>query len=194
MAYDIKNSTFKIDNEEFTSPINNRAFIYNSLTAYVVGKLCNVEIDSIKKGIKNLELTSNRLEYKKTKKGVIIIDDTYNASLDSIKASLEILTKEKGRKIAVIGDVLELGNYAKEIHEEIGKELLKCHLDYIVTIGNDTKYTDQYLEDNNYPNIKHFSKENESYEFLDSLLKQGDIVLIKGSHGINLKNIVNKLI
>ena len=194
MAYDIENNTFKIGKEEFTSPINNTAFIYNSLTAYVVGKLCDVDIKDIKKGIKNLELTGNRLEYKKSKCGAVIIDDTYNASLDSIKSSLEILTKEKGRKVAVIGDVLELGEYSPEIHKEIGKELLKSNLDYIVTIGNDTKYTDKYLEENNYHNINHFNKESDSYEFLNNLLKDGDIVLIKGSHGINLKNIVNNLI
>lgn len=195
VATDIDNNHFKIEGEEFISPINNRAFIYNSLTAYVIGKLCNVDIHGIKKGIKTLELTGNRLEYKKAKTGAIIIDDTYNASLDSIKSSLEILKKEKGeRKIAIIGDVLELGDYSSEIHKEIGKELLNSSLDYIVTIGNDTKYTDIYLKDNGYDKVKHFSKENESYEYLNNLLKEGDIVLIKGSHGINLKNIVSNLI
>ena len=193
-AYDIDGNKFKINGEEFESPIDNRAFIYNSITAYVIGKLCNVEIDKIKNGIKNLELTGNRLEYKKAKCGAVLIDDTYNASLDSIKSSLEILKKEKGRRIAIIGDVLELGQFSKDIHKEIGKVLLDSNLDYIVTIGNDTKYSDEYLINNGFSNVKHFTKENECYEFLDDLLKEGDIVLIKGSHGINLKNIVNYLV
>ena len=193
-AYNIKENKFMIDGVEFESPIGNRAFIYNSITAYVVGKLCDVEIDKIKKGIKYLELSGNRLEYKKAKCGAILIDDTYNASLDSIKSSLEILRKEDGRKIAVIGDVLELGDYSREIHEEIGKVLFDSGLDYIVTVGNDTLYSDKYLKDNGYKNIKHFNKESDSYEFLDQLLKEGDKVLLKGSHGINLKNIVNYLI
>lgn len=195
MAYDIDDNKFKIDGEEFISPIGNRAFIYNCLTAYIVGKLCDVDINDIKNGIKNLELTSNRLEYKKSKSGATLIDDTYNASLDSIKSSLEILEKEKAsRKIAIIGDVLELGKYSENIHKEIGKVLLDSNLDYIVTIGNDTKYTDAYLNSNGYNNVKHFAKENDSYEYLDNLLKEGDMVLIKGSHGINLKNVVNYLI
>ncbi len=194
MAYDINGNKFKIDGEEFESPIGNRAFIYNSLTAYVVGKLCNVDVNSIKKGIKNLELTGNRLEYKRSRSGAILIDDTYNASLDSIRSSLEILKKEKGRKIAVIGDVLELGEFSKNIHEEIGKVLLDSNLDFIVTIGNDTKFSDEYLKEKGYNNIMHFEKESDCYSFLDSLLKEGDIVLLKGSHGINLKNIVNYLV
>ena len=116
MAYDIDNNIFKINGEEFVSPIGNRAFIYNSIVAYVIGKVCNVDINDIKNGIRNLELTGNRLEYKKAKCGATIIDDSYNASLDSIKSSLEILKKEKGRKIAIIGDVLELGDYSRDIH------------------------------------------------------------------------------
>lgn len=195
MAYDINENEFKIDGDDFESPIPNKAFIYNALTAYVIGRLCNVEIGKIRRGIKSLKLTGNRLEYKESRCGAILIDDSYNASLDSIKSSLEILRKEKfERKIVILGDVLELGNYSNEIHIEIGKELLKSNLDFIITIGNDTKYTDSYLIDNGFNNIKHFNKENESYAYLDELLKRGDVVLIKGSHGINLKNIVNYLV
>lgn len=193
-AYDIIDNKFVVDGIEVESPVNNKAFIYNSIVSYVVGKLCNVSANDIKNGISNMNLTGNRLEYKKYREGIILIDDTYNASLDSIKSSLEILRKDKGtRKLAVIGDVLELGTYAMEIHKEIGKELLNSNLDYIITIGEYTKYTDEYLDDNGYNNKIHFNKENESYDFIKELLIEGDTVLFKGSHGINLKNIVNYL-
>lgn len=193
-AYDIEENTFKIDNDILEPPVNNRAFVYNSIVAYVVGKLYHVDIIDIKKGIKNPNLTSNRLEYKKYKEHITFIDDTYNASLDSIKSSLEILTKEKcTRRIAVIGDVLELGKYSENIHKEIGKELLACNLDYIITIGEYTKYTDKYLEDNNYINRKHFDKESDSYIFIEKLLNEGDTVLFKGSHSVKLNNIVSYL-
>jgi len=186
---------FKIEDNSVECPVGNTAFIYNSLVAYTIGKLCNVDTDNIKKGIKNLQLTSNRLEYKKTKKGSTIIDDTYNASLDSIKSSLEILRNKEGkRKIAVIGDVLELGNYAKEIHIQIGEELLKSNLDYIITIGENTLYTDKYLEENNYLNKYHFANEKESYELLEELLEEEDIVLLKGSNAMHLNNIVSYLL
>lgn len=190
-AYDVEGRKFKLEDEEIISPINNSAFIYNSIVAYAIGKLCGVSIENIKKGISNLILTNNRLEYKKYKDDIIIIDDTYNASLDSIKSSLEILCKEKcKRKIAVIGDVLELGKYAEEIHKQIGKELLSSNIDYVITIGDYTKYSDEILKGNGYTNFVHFDKEFDSYDFIKKLLVKGDTILFKGSHGINLKNIV----
>lgn len=182
---------FVIEGIEMESPIKTRAFIYNSIMAYVVGKLCDVDIEDIKRGISNLNLTSNRLEYKEYKEGIRFIDDTYNASLDSIKSSLEVLRKEKcKRRIAVIGDVLELGDYSEEIHKEIGRELLNSNLEFVVTIGEHTKYTDKYLKDNGYYNVMHFAKESDSYDFIKNLLVKGDTILFKGSHGINLKNII----
>ena len=185
MAKDIKDNTFTINGNEIISPISNKAFIYNSLTSYVVGELCNVDIPSIQEGIKNLKLTSNRLEYKNTKDNITLIDDTYNASLDSIKSSLELLKKEiNTRKVAVIGDVLELGQYSEELHIEIGKELLSSNLDLIITIGDNTKYTDKYLEDNNYTNKYHYSNEEECRKYIKDLLNSGDTVLLKGSHGM----------
>lgn len=191
----LSDGKFMLDGVELESPINNSAFIYNSIVAYVVGKLCNIDSQTIKSGISNLNLTGNRLEYKKYKEGITLIDDTYNASLDSIKSSLEILRKEKcNRRIAVIGDVLELGEYSEIIHKEIGKELIDSNLDYIVTIGKYTKHTDEYLEDNRYINKAHFDNEKESYTFIEKLLKDGDTVLFKGSHSINLNNIVLHLL
>ena len=141
-----------------------------------------------------MRLTSNRLEYKKTKKGVVIIDDTYNSSLDAIRASLEILSKEKAkRRIAVLGDILEVGSYNEMVHREIGKIALEFNLDMIITIGTNTKYTDMYLEENGYMNVYHFDSEDVSYEKIDELLKDGDVVLFKASHSMKLGNIVNYL-
>lgn len=194
MAKDIRDNVFYVDGNMIESPINNRAFIYNSLVGYVVGKLCNVDISDIQNGIKNMRLTSNRLEYKKTKKGVVIIDDTYNSSLDAIRASLEILSKEKAkRRIAVLGDILEVGSYNEMVHREIGKIALEFNLDMIITIGTNTKYTDMYLEENGYMNVYHFDSEDVSYEKIDELLKEGDVVLFKASHSMKLGNIVNYL-
>lgn len=194
-GHDINDNSFVLEGELIESPVNNRAFIYNSMMGYVVGKLCNVDINDIKRGIISLNLTGNRLEYKEYKDGIILIDDSYNASLDSIKSSLEILRKEKcNRRIAVIGDVLELGEYSEIIHKEIGRELFESNLDYVVTIGNDTKYTDIYLKENGFNNLKHFDIESDSYSFIEELLRKGDSVLFKGSHGIKLGNIVKYLV
>lgn len=196
MAKDISDNLteFKINGNDILCNIGNTAFIYNSIVAYAIGDLCGVSAHDIKMGIQNFKLTGNRLEYKKTHDGVILIDDTYNASLDSIKSSLEILRREKAkRRIAVIGDVLETGDFCEDIHTDIGKELLSSNLDFIITIGDNTLYTDKYLLDNGFNNRCHFDNEKESYTFIKNLLKDGDVVLFKGSHAMNLSNIVSYL-
>lgn len=197
MAYNINKdlTTFEIEQNTIKCNIGNTAFIYNSLMAYTIGKLCNVDIQDIKKGIEDFKLTSNRLEYKYLDNNITLIDDTYNASLDSIKSSLEILVNKKNkRKLAVIGDVLELGTFSENIHKEIGEVLLKSNLDYIITIGKETQYTDKYLKDNGYTNTKHFNNEKDSYDFIKNILESDDIVLLKGSHGMQLFNIVTFLL
>ena len=197
MAKDINSdlTEFKINNNDIKCNIGNTAFIYNSLVAYSVGSLCDIDVDNIRNGIKNFKLTGNRLEFKKARCRAILIDDTYNASLDSIRSSLEILkNKEAKRRIAVIGDVLEVGDYNEEIHTKIGEELFKSNLDIIVTIGDNTRYTDKFLENKGFDNRYHFNNESESYEFFDDMLRDGDVVLFKASNGMKLKNIVNHLV
>lgn len=194
MAKDITDNVFYVNGNRIESPINNRAFIYNSLVAYAVGTLCDVDVPSIYEGIREMRLTSNRLEYKKTKNGALLIDDTYNSSLDAIRASLEILSKEPAsRRIAVLGDILEVGSYNEMVHREIGKIILEFNLDMVITIGTNTIYTDKYLEENNYKNVYHFNSEDICHKEIEKLLKEGDVVLFKASHGMKLGNIVNYL-
>lgn len=204
MAKDIKTddngSSFKIiyKNNEYLAecPIASEAFIYNSLEAFAVGILLNIPVDKILKGIKNFELTQNRLEIKETSIGARIINDTYNASFDSMKSSLEILKNSSGnRKIAVLGDMLELGEYSKEIHEKTGKCVKDNNIDILVTVGENAKYIKDgaIVEGMNKENIYSFDTNKEAIELLKQLLKKDDLVLIKASHGMNFIEIVNNL-
>lgn len=186
---------FNVEGNDICSSIYSKAFIYNSLVSYIVGKMLSVSVCDIKYGIKNFKASGKRLEQIKLNDGVILIDDSYNASLDSIKSSLEILKRKDGtRKIAVIGDILELGSFSKEIHEEVGMELLRNKLDIVVLIGKETLYTEKYLKDNNYNNVYHFMCESDSYTTINKILKNGDVVLFKGSHAMNLGRIVTYLV
>ncbi len=110
-------------------------FVYNALCSICVGEALNISKENILKGIKEFELTKNRMEILKNSKEVIIINDCYNASFDSMKASLEVLSKTQGkRKIAVLGDILELGDYSKKIHENVGYEVAKNNIDILITV------------------------------------------------------------
>ena len=189
-------SKFKINDLDYTVNAGGKAYIYNSLIAYAVGKKFDIDDHDIKKGIEEFKLAENRLEKIEIKNGVTLINDTYNASLDSIKNSMELLHNSNySRKILVLGDVLELGDYSKSIHEEIYKEILKYKFDYLIMVGPELKKASKVLEDANYDmsTVYFFNNEKESYETIDNLLSPGDVMLLKGSHSMDLINIVNRL-
>ena len=177
-------------------PIPTTPFIYNSLIAYAIGILNNVDENDIKEAIKNTELSNNRLARHTNKNGITIIDDTYNASYDSMKMALEILGKEKNRKVAILGDMLELGNYSKQIHENIGKEVVNNNVDILITVGIESNYIEKSAIENgfNKENTYHFNNAEECYNNLNEILKSNDTVLLKASHSIGLTSISNKLI
>lgn len=186
---------FNVDGNEISVNVSSNVFVYNSLVAYAVGKELGIEENLIRDGIKNFVLTKNRLDIKTNKKGVTIIDDSYNASFDSIKASLEMLRNRKEqRKLAVLGDILELGDYSIQIHKSLANEVINANIDILITVGNDIKYLISELLDKGYSKeIYHFSKYDETYELLDNILEEGDVILLKASHGIKLTEVVNHL-
>ncbi len=191
----IFSSKFKINNYNFEINAPGDVFIYNSLIAYAVAKELNIDNENINKGLYNFKLPSNRLEKIINKKGTTIINDSYNSSYDSLINSIDMICKTNyNRKILMIGDILELGGFSKKIHTKIGQYILNKDIDSIILIGEDVKYIKNYLEKNKFDkDIFYFEKEYNSYEFLNKYLNNNDIILIKGSHGINLNNVVNYL-
>lgn len=196
---DITGSIFTIKDNDIEENIQvnvaTRPFIYNSLMGYAIGKELNIENDLIKKGISNLKLTAHRLEKKINKRGVTIIDDTYNASYDSMKSALELLGKSNNRKIAILGDMLELGDYTEEIHRKIGEDVVNNNIDILIMVGNFSLYIkDEALKKGfNKDNIYSFEKQEDTYNLLNNILKEGDLVLVKGSHAINLDKLVEEM-
>ena len=193
---DAFSSSFLINDKFYSLNVGTEAFIYNSLISYAIGKYLNLSDDEIKKGLEDFKLSSNRLNKLINKRGTTIINDTYNASYDSVINSIDLINKTNyKRKIFVFGDILELGTYNESIHRNIGKYLSTSSINKIILVGDNVKYTyEELINDNfNKDNIYIFDKENETYELLDKLLTNEDIILIKGSHGMNLINIVEKI-
>ena len=187
---------YKNEKYNVTCPVAGTAFIYNSLVAFAVGILAKIEVNKIIEGISNFELTKNRLEIIKNKREVNIINDCYNASLDSMKSSIQILKNSEGnRKVAVLGSMLELGNYSKKLHEEVGKFVANNNIDILVTVGDDAKYIGSSAIDNgmNKENIHICNTNIEAIEVLDNILQRNDTVLIKASHSLKFIEIVNAL-
>lgn len=192
----IFSSSFKIDNNNITINVGSQAFIYNSLVAFATGKILNIDTKDIINAISEFKLSEHRLEKKISKTGITIIDDTYNANQDSMINALNLLSKVKDkRRVAILGDILELGDYAKEIHQNIGKTISSDTIDILITVGNNSNYIKEEAIKNNFNSNNIFSYNNyqEVIDNIDNIITSKDIVLLKASHGMNLVKIVDKL-
>lgn len=183
----INDEIFLINNQ-----IGTNAYISNSVLAVAVGNILKVPMKDIQKGLSKYTLTSSRLENLRSKKGVTIIDDSYNASTDSMKNAIEYTLKQEGkRKIAILGDINELGNYSKVLHGEVGKYIAEFNVDYLITIGNHSKLIGTEAKKGmKKENIIHFKTKEEGIEFIGRLLEPEDVVLVKASNGNKFIEIV----
>ena len=176
-------------------PIAGEHFVLNALCATSVGIALNIEPNKILKGIENVELTKKRMEVIE-KNGITIINDAYNASLESIRASLKyLLTFENRRKIAILGDILEVGEYDEELHRKVGTEVVKQKIDILVCYGKSAKYiVDQAKNEGmNEQNIYYFDDKTKILELLKKEIKQGDVLLFKASNGMKFFDLATEI-
>lgn len=163
--------------------------VYNALAAICVGREFGVDVDDSIGGIKNCEYTSQRLEVTE-KGGVQIINDCYNASPDSIRAALGVLSYAvTERKIAVLGDVLEMGDYAKDAHYALGKSVVDNGVDMLITAGENAAYIAKGAKDCGMENVVSFPKTLDACNYVKDVVRPGDAVLIKASHGMHFEDI-----
>lgn len=186
-----------IENQEYNIqvPIASKVFIYNSLSAICVGKLLNIDMNKIIEGIKNFELTKNRMEIINIK-DITIINDCYNANYDSMKAAIESLSKMKSkRKIAVLGDMLELGEFSKKLHSDIGEEVASNNIDILLVVGEEAKnIANQAINKGmKKENVFMFSNNNDAIDLLKQIKQKEDTILVKASNGMHFNEIVNAL-
>ena len=116
-----------------------------------------------------------------------IIDDTYNANYDSVMSALKYLNVLSGRKIVVLGDMLELGEFSDDLHKQIGNNLNELNIDILITVGNLAKNINEALKE--MPNY-HFASNKEAIDFINNIKRPNDKILIKASNGMHFKEIV----
>ncbi len=174
---------------EYKLPVPYEHVVDNSLLALAVISALNLDLQTSADNLQNFHIEEGRgnLHHKND---ITIIDDSYNSSPLSVKASLEALSTFKGRKIAVLGDMLELGSMSRTLHEEIIKEIDLCRIDMVFTVGKYMQYLSSILPPEK--RGKHFA-DSDSVE-LSSYIKQGDIILVKGSRSIRMEKVVQKLL
>ena len=180
-------------NKEYEFSLNTIAKhnILNAMFGVVIGLEYDIDYEQIKKGLLSCKFSNNRLDISVTDK-YIIINDTYNACYESVISAFDVLNNFEGRKVAILGDILELGDYSKEIHQKIGKNI-DC--DLLITIGNYSKYIGEGAVSNSFDLSKwyHFLRKEDFYNKVNELLFKGDIVLAKASRAMKFDEIVEFL-
>ncbi len=177
-------------------PSLGRHNIYNALAAASVGILFNVQLDAIKNGLELYEGASMRMQ-EVILDGVRIIDDTYNSNPVSLKAAVDFLSRLEcdGRRIAVIGDMLELGEHSDELHREAGSVIAGSRISALVTVGDKASRTAEGALSDGLSGDSVFicGSNSEAVERLRKIMGSGDVVLIKGSRGMKMEEIVESL-
>lgn len=174
-------------------PLIGRHSVHTALRAASVGLACGLTWQEIINGLRTAR-NQLRLVAGHTKNGALILDDTYNASPESTLAALTLLDDMDGRKIAVLGDMLELGIYEKSGHEMVGRRAGEI-CQRLVAVGERARMIAEAALQAGMPAaaITWVSDVPQAIEVLQSELKAGDVALVKGSHGLRMERIIAAL-
>jgi len=196
-------TSIAICNQEmvFTIPQTQQAFnlavlgkhnVMNALAAIAVSRHFNVSFAKIKAGLATVVMSKMRMEITHAKNGMMIIDDTYNSSPTSVRATLDLLYELTGfeKKIVVLADMLELGVQTQSYHEEIGAIIDSNEIDILLTYGPRSQHTANKAK---VPITEHFADKLDLAKKLNLLAGAKDVCLIKGSRGMALEVVIDWL-
>ncbi len=165
--------------------------VYNALAAFAVGYFLGVDADAAAQALSNYVPAGMRQKVVHINK-ITSIEDCYNASPDSMRAALRTLHDTEGaKKIAVLGDMLELGDYSGTAHSLVGDMVAENKIDWLLAYGSDAEYYVANAKKGGVENALLFSDKDALSAKLLSLADDGDVVLFKGSRGMKLEDIIN---
>ena len=167
--------------------------VYNALAAAAVGRIYGLTIEEIRRGIESLETIRGRFKMIETDK-FLVVDDCYNANPMSMKASLDVLQDGLGRRVAILGDMGELGTDEVALHEGVGVHAGHCKIDACICVGPLAAHIAKKASETN-PDLT-VIQENDLESLLKNLntyVKKGDTILVKASHFMKFENVVKAL-
>jgi UDP-N-acetylmuramyl pentapeptide synthase len=193
--------SFKLDMDGNSVPISiknviGKTYIYPLLAAAAVAKARGMSVNSIVNALNAYEAPKGRMNIIPGLNGSTLIDDTYNSSPDAVRAALETLKSitTAGRKIAILGDMMELGKYSADEHRAIGREASGA-ASILITIGLRSRAMAEEAVKNGMPAsaVQSFESSDEAAVAVPSIIQPGDIVLIKGSQSPRLERVTKAL-
>jgi UDP-N-acetylmuramoyl-tripeptide--D-alanyl-D-alanine ligase len=182
---------------EITLPFLGGHFVPNALSAIATASLFGIELEKVKEALEHLSPSPMRMEVLRPREGVTLINDAYNANPRSMELALEILSemKGKGRGIAVLGDMLELGEYSVEAHQLIGKRVGELSIDFLLALGQEAPVLVESAMHHGLDSEKAriVESHSEAISILRKTVRDGDWILVKGSRKMGMEKIVQGL-
>lgn len=175
-----------------TVPLPGSHMVLNALAGASAGYSLGLTPEEIKAGIEGLPMMPGRNNIISTEK-LVILDDCYNANPVSMKAAMNVLNLGIGRKVAVLGDMGELGENAYDMHYDTGKYAADNNIDVVCGIGNISKGIAEAAKTNQTCEVYWFEKTEDFLAAVDTVIKDGDNVLVKASHAMHFEKIVDAL-
>jgi UDP-N-acetylmuramoyl-tripeptide--D-alanyl-D-alanine ligase len=197
-----KGTSFTLILEEEVMEIHLRAlgrhFVPNALSAIAIACLFGVEVRQVKEALEHFQPFPMRMEVFSLKGGKTLINDAYNANPYSMELALETLaeSKGKGRAIAVLGDMLELGEYTKEAHQQLGQKVSELPIDFLLTLGEEAPIVTESARHHGFPpeRVRVVESHSEAISILRKMMQSGDWILVKGSRKMAMETIVEALL
>lgn len=183
-----------LDTQRFELTIPGRHNAINGTLAVAAAMELGITMEEAARGLKKMELTDKRLSIK-GKNGIKVIDDTYNASPDSMKAGLDVLMSTKGlRKIAILADMLEMGKESPRYHGEVGEYAASQKVDLLIAVGDNAKYIAESAQKIlGEEKVLYYNDKEELMSEIRTMIQLGDIILVKGSRGMAMDQVVKKI-
>lgn len=180
------------DSIDVLLPVSGRHHVLDALAAAAAGHELGLTMEEIKSGLESFKNVGGRME-RISYNGAVIINDCYNASPASMCASLDVLSRAGGRRLALLGDMLELGENETELHRTVGRKAAQIGLDALITVGHRARYIGEAAEEAGVKNVVCSDKDGAA-GYIASVLKEGDTLLVKASRGMALEDVISKLI
>jgi len=182
---------------DITTPLIGRSNLSNILAAIAVAEEFGVPLDDVKSRAAQLRPAAHRGEIVRLASGATIIDDSYNANPAATKQALDVLgAAAASRRIAVIGEMLELGDRSAELHAEVGRAAARAGVDLLLAVGGAAAQAlaDGAIAAGMAPDhVRYFETSDDAATAAVALVKTGDLVLVKGSRGVKTDRVVDRL-
>ncbi len=187
----------RVDGEtlELTLPVPGRHLAFNALAAVAVGRHYGLSGAEIADALSRAQLTRMRMEVKRFG-DLVVIDDAYNASPASMMAALEVLDQARGpRRIAVLGNMLELGDHSRQAHLRVGAAVAARDVQLLVCVGELARLIGEEARRRGMPqdSVVLLGDSQEAARKVPQLVQPGDVVLVKGSRGMRMELVVDAL-